>query len=49
LVRVVRAIDLESRMWDIVIRHAGKKAERAFMCEMPKGVNHLVRWSATTM
>jgi len=43
---VVWAIDLESRTWDIVIRHAGKKAESLFMCKMPKGVNHLVRRSA---
>jgi len=40
------AMDLERRMWDIAMSQGGKKIMRTSMCETPKGVSHLVRWSA---
>jgi len=46
-VRVVRAIDLESNMWDMVISQGGKKVESMFMCMTPNRVNHIIRQSAT--
>jgi len=44
---VVEESDLERRMQDIAMSWGGKNNARAFMCETPKGVSHLVRQSAT--
>jgi len=43
---VVGASDLEGRMQDIAMSWGGKNNVRAFMCKTPKGISHLMRWSA---
>ena len=43
---VTGTIDLDRRWHDITMRCRGKKSDNEFMCEMPKGVSHVVRRSA---